>query len=214
VDGALAREKKGGGTMRTTLLSRPLNLALTSALVCLCAIVPVRGQSFDWRLEAPERQRLSKEKLDALAKVLAARNTKSLLVIRNDKIVYEWYADGHSAAKPHSTASLAKALVAGLSLSVAVTDGKMTLDDRAAKFIAPWSGDQRKSKITVRQLGSHTSGLADAESNNEKWDAGPVESSSFPTKWMSGDGKTLFLVFSGDDNFAVRKGRLSLTEQK
>jgi hypothetical protein len=41
-----------------------------------------------------------------------------------------------------------------------------------------------------------------------KWDVGPGESASFPTKWMSGDGKTLHLVFSGDDHFAVRRATL------
>jgi CubicO group peptidase (beta-lactamase class C family) len=40
----------------------------------------------------------------------------------------------------------------------------------------------------------------------EQWDVGPGETSSFPTKWMSGDGKTCYLVFSGEDCFSVRKG--------
>lgn len=44
----------------------------------------------------------------------------------------------------------------------------------------------------------------------EKWDVGPGENCSFPTKWMSDDGKTLYLVFSGDDYFSVRKATLSL----
>ena len=39
----------------------------------------------------------------------------------------------------------------------------------------------------------------------EEWDVGPGETSSFPTKWMSPEGKTLNLVFSGDDSFAVRQ---------
>jgi hypothetical protein len=42
----------------------------------------------------------------------------------------------------------------------------------------------------------------------ERWDVGPGESSSFPTKWMSADGRTVHLVFSGDDAFSVRKARL------
>jgi CubicO group peptidase (beta-lactamase class C family) len=42
------------------------------------------------------------------------------------------------------------------------------------------------------------------------WDVPPGESCCLPTKWMSGDGKTLYLVFSGDDSFAVRKGTLQL----
>jgi CubicO group peptidase (beta-lactamase class C family) len=39
----------------------------------------------------------------------------------------------------------------------------------------------------------------------EDWDVGPGESSSFPTKWMSQDGLTLHLIFSGNDHFSVRK---------
>jgi hypothetical protein len=37
------------------------------------------------------------------------------------------------------------------------------------------------------------------------WDVGPGESSSLPTKWMSTDGRTVHLVFSGDDSFSVRQ---------
>src|SRR2546422_2249890 len=36
----------------------------------------------------------------------------------------------------------------------------------------------------------------------ENWDVGPGETQSFPTKWMSADGKGLYLVFSGDDCFS------------
>jgi hypothetical protein len=43
----------------------------------------------------------------------------------------------------------------------------------------------------------------------ETWDVGPGESSSLPTKWMSADGKTVHLVFSGNDSFSVRKATLT-----
>lgn len=36
------------------------------------------------------------------------------------------------------------------------------------------------------------------------WDVGPGDQAFFPTKWMSDDGRTCHLVFSGDDTFAVR----------
>ena len=39
----------------------------------------------------------------------------------------------------------------------------------------------------------------------ENWDVGPGETSSFPTKWTSPDGRTCHLVFSGDDSFSVRR---------
>jgi hypothetical protein len=46
----------------------------------------------------------------------------------------------------------------------------------------------------------------------ERWAVGPGETGSFPTKWMSADGKTLYLVFSGDDCFSIRKATITLQQ--
>jgi CubicO group peptidase (beta-lactamase class C family) len=46
--------------------------------------------------------------------------------------------------------------------------------------------------------------------HTDKWDVGPGETSSLPTKWMSADGKTIHLLFSGDDCFSVRKAVLTI----
>lgn len=43
-----------------------------------------------------------------------------------------------------------------------------------------------------------------------RWDVGPGEHGDFPTKWMSADGRTLYLVFTGEDSFSVRKATLAL----
>jgi hypothetical protein len=45
-----------------------------------------------------------------------------------------------------------------------------------------------------------------------RWDMGPGEASSFPTRWMSADGRTLYLVFSGDDCFSVRKAHFTIAD--
>jgi CubicO group peptidase (beta-lactamase class C family) len=42
------------------------------------------------------------------------------------------------------------------------------------------------------------------------WDVGPGENNHFPPKWMSTDGKTMHLIFSGDDVFSVRKATVRL----
>src|SRR4051812_44174639 len=89
----------------------------------------------------PESQGMSSKKLDAMKGDLAARKTKALLVIRNDKIVYEWYAEGHSASAKHYTASMAKAIVAGVAVGVALTDNRLALDDPAWKYIPQWKND-------------------------------------------------------------------------
>ena len=39
----------------------------------------------------------------------------------------------------------------------------------------------------------------------QHWDVGPGETSSLPPKWISADGETMNLVFSGDDCFSVRQ---------
>lgn len=39
----------------------------------------------------------------------------------------------------------------------------------------------------------------------ERWDVGPGEMSCFPARWMSADGTTAYMVFSGDDCFSVRR---------
>jgi len=118
-----------------------------------------------WPTATPESQGMSRAKLEAIKDSLAARKTKAFLVIRNDKIVYEWYASDHGPAAKHYTASMAKAIGGGVAFGVAVTDGLIALDDRAAKYVPQWRDDPRKSKITLRQLGSHTSGVEDAEAD-------------------------------------------------
>jgi hypothetical protein len=43
-----------------------------------------------------------------------------------------------------------------------------------------------------------------------QWDVGPGEHGDFPAKWMSPDGLTLHLVFSGEDSFSVREAKIKL----
>ena len=47
-----------------------------------------------------------------------------------------------------------------------------------------------------------------------RWDVEPGESANFPTKWMSADGRTVHLVYSGGDSFNVRRAVLTLETDK
>lgn len=126
------------------------------------AASPAAG--FEWQTERPESHGIPAARLDALRDDLAARRTKALFIVHDDHVVYEWYSADHSAARPHGTASMAKAIVGGLALGIALTDGRITLDTVLAEKLVPqWRTDPLKARITVRQLGSHTSGLEDAE---------------------------------------------------
>jgi CubicO group peptidase (beta-lactamase class C family) len=46
---------------------------------------------------------------------------------------------------------------------LALTDGRLSLDDPVCKYVPQWKEDPQKKIITVRQLATHTSGLEDAE---------------------------------------------------
>ena len=125
------------------------------------------GQSFKWESTLPENAGFSSEKLNAMRDTLAKHKTTSILVIRNDKVILEWYANGWDLNKQHGTASLAKALVGGMSLVLALNDGKMKVDDLVCKYIPEWKNYPQKSKITIRELATHTSGVEDAELSDQ-----------------------------------------------
>ncbi len=139
------------------------SLARSTVIAALCFGYPATGQSFEWQTATPQSQGMSKEKLDALKDELAKRKTRTFLIVRNNKIVYEWYAAGHGPDKKHGAASLSKATVTGLAMALLISERKLQLDTPVAALVAAWNDDPRKRKITLRHLGSHTSGLADAE---------------------------------------------------
>ncbi|HEX5411341.1 MAG TPA: serine hydrolase [Terriglobia bacterium] len=109
------------------------------------------------------REGLDISRLERLKDQLAARQTTGLLVRRHNRTVYEWYAEGWGPEKPHYAASMSKSLVGGMSLLLALDEGRISPDDPAWKYIPNWKQDPLKSRITVRQLATHTSGLEDAE---------------------------------------------------
>lgn len=143
-----------------------MNGAISVAILLLPILATAAETSADqeWPTASPPSEEMSTAKLDALWKHLASSHTTALLILRNDRIVYEKYAASWDAKRPHGTASMAKALVAGLSLAVAIGDGRIALDDKAAQYVPQWKRDPQKSAMTLRQLGSHTSGIEDAES--------------------------------------------------
>jgi CubicO group peptidase (beta-lactamase class C family) len=121
------------------------------------------AQSMEWASISPPAAGLDFAKLQAWQRSLEVHHTTGLLVIRRGRIAMEWYAKDWNADRPHGTASMAKALIGGMSLAVAMSDGRISPDDLASKYISAWKSDAVKSRITIRELATHTSGIADAE---------------------------------------------------
>lgn len=83
----------------------------------------------------------------------------SVLVMKGDKIVFEDYQNGFKADEPWMLASGTKSFT-GVLLAAAIEDKLVTgFDEKVADTITEWKTDTRKSKITLRQLLSLTSGI-------------------------------------------------------
>src|SRR5688572_3490898 len=142
---------------------RPLDCRWVVLMVLACGSFAAGGQAFEWKAEAPQSVGMSAPRLEAMREDLAKRGTKALLVLRRDRVVLEWYAEGHAAEKTHYTASLAKSLIGGMSLAVAMQDGRVRPEDLVGRFVPAWRDDPRKAKITIAHLATHSSGIEDAE---------------------------------------------------
>src|SRR5437870_2063853 len=108
-----------------------------AALTAHAAVSP----DWDWASASSESQGLIPGKLESIWAELAGRRTTAFLVIRNNKIVFERFAAGQRGSTKHYTASMAKALVGGVSLAVALSDGRIALDDQASKNVVHWANE-------------------------------------------------------------------------
>jgi CubicO group peptidase (beta-lactamase class C family) len=141
-------------------------------LIVFLAILNYRSylfaDSFNWDMATPESVGFSFDKLEEMKNILIEKETKKLLIIKNDKIIYQYFAEGwEDSEKNHYSASLAKALVGGMSLAIALNDGGIYPDMPACLLVPEWKKDPKKSQITIRHLATHTSGLEDAEVDDE-----------------------------------------------
>ena len=98
----------------------------------------------------------------AAAEYSHSQKGAGVLVMRRGEVVFEDYAPGWNAGKPHLLASGTKSF-SGVMAACAVQDGLLKLDEKVADTLAEWKDDARKSQITIRQLLSLSSGIEGGE---------------------------------------------------
>ena len=101
----------------------------------------------------------------AAADYLRSCDGHALLVYRDGQLLFEDYQNGHRRDNPHRLASGTKSFVGVLAM-MAVADGLLTLEEKAADTLAEWQSDPRKALITVRQILTLTSGIAGGETGD------------------------------------------------
>jgi CubicO group peptidase (beta-lactamase class C family) len=91
-------------------------------------------------------------------------DTRALIVVKNDSLIYEEYWEGHNDETLSNSFSIAKTVVS-LLISIAVEEGKIeSLDDPVWKYI-PEFKERSREIITIRHLLQMASGLSWTESS-------------------------------------------------
>jgi len=134
-------------------------LVVLSGLV-LAKTIPVEP-NVHWEVTAANSAGLDEERLDRLVEMIGERHTTALVVARSGHLVREWYASYVSPNHRHGLAAAAKGIVASVLMLAMVDDGHVALDDLALRYIPDWERIPMRSRITLRQLASHRSGMED-----------------------------------------------------
>ena len=128
-------------------------------------------QSFpdaDWLLSTPEKVGLNEIKIKAaVATASAIQGFRSILVVKNGKLVTEEYFNRKDDPRPHHVQSITKSITS-LLIGIAIDKGVIKSEKEAIKPFFPEffskPHDERKQSITIEQLLTMTSRLNFADS--------------------------------------------------
>jgi CubicO group peptidase (beta-lactamase class C family) len=101
--------------------------------------------------------------LEAAAAWAEANNSSALLVLHRGRVELERYWNGMTGDTLFSGRAMSRSLL-GMVFGFAVTEGRLSLDDTAEKFLPEWRGEKRGG-ITIRQLMQNVSGLEEVPLN-------------------------------------------------
>jgi CubicO group peptidase (beta-lactamase class C family) len=124
------------------------HLLLLSLALLACAAPPTNSQS----------NAISTANLNSAAQYSQANREDALLIVQDGKVLWEKYSNGYSATKAHYLASGTKSFW-GVAAVAAQEDGLLQIDELVSDTISEWKSDARKSRITIRQLLTLTSGI-------------------------------------------------------
>lgn len=114
-------------------------------------------------LEEIKRIRIENKSLNStgvsLNQFVQLHKTISFAIIRNDSLLYEYYANNYSAATNVSSFSIAKSYITML-IGIAIDEGFIkSVNDPITDYISEWKYKAGYNLITIKDLLRHTSGL-------------------------------------------------------
>src|SRR5689334_2870292 len=131
---------------------------LTALLAFLIALLHVSASeaSIAWHKVSPASVGLDAKVLDRIAQTAKTGKSNCLLVARDGELADEWYFHGTNANTTQDVYSATKSFTSTL-VGIAQDEGKLSIDEPAAKWIPAWNGTP-SAAVTIRQLLSMDSG--------------------------------------------------------
>lgn len=178
----ISLQHRCSSTGPTTLSLKHLTAAvLILALTAMDAVhaQPRRETRDGWQLASPSEQRLDVELLNELVDKLKAREkaVRSVVIVRNSKLVFEYYRDGLGPSTLHDMRSATMSVVSTL-VGVALQKGYIeSVDQSIADFLPEALGegvDARVTAVTLRHVLTLTAGFDPAVKQVGSW-AFPVD---------------------------------------
>jgi CubicO group peptidase (beta-lactamase class C family) len=122
---------------------------------------PLTGTT--WQTVTPASLGWCQTPLDTLQAYVQRTHAKSFIILKDGKIVVEWYFDGFTQDSVHYWASAGKTLT-GLLVGVAQTEGILNINDSTSTYLGThWTSlsPQKERLITLKNQLTMTTGLDD-----------------------------------------------------
>jgi CubicO group peptidase (beta-lactamase class C family) len=156
----------GNECMIMRLLSALGGLSISVLLVSTAHGLTVSSQSYPTKRPfsscqecSPLLSKRSDLQYQQAADYSMSQGGDALLILEGGEIVVEQYDKNYSASKPHPLTSGTKSFSGAMAIAAA-QDGLLDLDEPVAKTITEWQKHPHRSKVTVRQLLTLTSGFS------------------------------------------------------
>jgi CubicO group peptidase (beta-lactamase class C family) len=117
---------------------------------------PADGVATPWPTTNPAAAGFDPQVLTALAREARREASTCFVVVRDGRLVADWSWQGTDPDDPREVFSVTKSVTSAL-VGIALRDGLLDLDDRAARWIPSWRGTRSRA-VTIRQLLTNTSG--------------------------------------------------------
>jgi len=129
----------------------------------------MRDRPFEQVGTGPGMDRLDRERVDALVEKASSSFTTAMVILARGEVAGEWLRDGES--RPIEAMSVTKAVL-NLVFGRLYTLGRIeSLDQPVHEYFDQW-GEGQRSRITIRHLLTHTSGLDPAMPTTELYQSG------------------------------------------